>query len=235
LYREHWWWRVREHILLQKIREIRQGKRAARILDVGCGAGVFFEALEPFGDVQGIESDPAAAEQSGQWRRCIHVGELDGTFQPGCCFDLILLLDVLEHLPRPEDALRRAAELLAPDGRILVTVPSFDWLWTSHDDLNHHLKRYTASEIRSMFERVGLTPLETRYLFQSLLLPKLLVRLKEKLMSSEPVIPRIPTYFVNTTLKLWYQVEQAIAGWVPFGSSLMAVAAPASGRARDGK
>jgi SAM-dependent methyltransferase len=224
LYREHWWWRVREGILLHKIREIRRGRSSARILDVGCGAGVFFDALEPFGDIQGIESDATAVQQSGRWRGCIHVGELDGTFAPGHRFDLILMLDVLEHLEDPERALRRAAELLTPDGGILVTVPAFDWLWTSHDDLNRHFKRYTASEMRMLLGRAGLTAIETRYLFQSLLLPKLAVRAKELVSSSPTGVPRVPVRLLNRTLQGWYRLEHAIAGRLPFGSSVMAVA-----------
>lgn len=229
LYREHWWWRVREHIVLRKIREIRAGKPAARILDVGCGAGVFFDALEQFGDIQGVESDATAVAQSGRWRRCIHVGQLDDSFDPGHSFDLILLLDVLEHIDRPEEVLRRAAELLAPDGRILATVPAFEWLWTSHDDLNHHLRRYTAPEMRTLLTRAGLTPVETRYLFQSLLLPKLAVRMREMLTSSASGIPRIPARLVNSALQTWYGLEHDIAGRLPFGSSVMAVARRALG------
>src|SRR5262245_50528059 len=57
LYRHHWWWRVREQILLEKIRRILGRVRNPRILDVGCGAGLFFDALQPFGHVEGIEAD----------------------------------------------------------------------------------------------------------------------------------------------------------------------------------
>jgi 2-polyprenyl-3-methyl-5-hydroxy-6-metoxy-1,4-benzoquinol methylase len=224
LYREHWWWRVREAILLDEIRELRDGKQAARILDVGCGAGVFFSALERFGDVEGVESDIAAVEQSGRWRTRIHIGELDRSFDPGHSFDLILLLDVLEHVVRPDDVLRRAAELLKPDGRLLVTVPAFDWLWTSHDDLNHHVKRYTAAEMRALLGRAGFAAIETRYLFQSLILPKLAIRVKEMATASPPGMPHIPFRALNDALRVWYRMEHAVAGWLPFGSSVMAVA-----------
>ena len=57
LYRRHWWWRVREEILIRRIAALRDGQKGARILDVGCGAGLFFDALERFGEVEGIESD----------------------------------------------------------------------------------------------------------------------------------------------------------------------------------
>ena len=224
LYREHWWWRVRERILLDKVRQLLPGRLPRpRILDIGCGAGVFFDALEPIGDLEGIESDPSAVEQSGRWRSRIHIGELDDAFTPDQAFDLILLLDVLEHVARPEDVLRRATKILAPGGWLLATVPAFDWLWTSHDELNHHVKRYSAGELRNLVSDAGLKVVETSYLFQSLLLPKLIMRAKEALTPSQREIPSIPSPAVNHMLQAWYRSEYAIAGWLPFGSSVMAI------------
>ena len=229
LYRRHWWWRVREHILLNRIREL-LGHRAthARILDIGCGAGLFFDALEQFGRVEGIESDPIAVGQSGRWRSRIHAGGLD-TFTAGDPFDIILALDVVEHVRNPDVMLRHAARFLASDGRMLITTPAFDWLWTSHDTLNHHVKRYTAAEMRNLVRQAGLQPIASRYLFQSLVAPKLIVRMTEALRPAPPSVPHIPPPAVNRALEAWFRSEHAVAGWLPFGSSVMTVAS-AGGR-----
>lgn len=234
LYREHWWWRVREHILVRKIRQILKGSQpGARILDVGCGSGLFFDALEEFGHVEGIESERLAVEQSGRWRSRIQLGAFDDAFRPGHSFDLILLLDVLEHVDHPDDLLRRARDLSSPNGRILATVPAFEWLWTSHDELSHHKRRYTATELRGLLNGAGLTVVEMRYLFQSLMVPKLFVWAKETLRPSSPGVPRVPSPALNHALQLWYRLEYAIAGWLPFGSSVMAVARRSSRPARS--
>ena len=227
LYRRHWWWRVRERILLDRIREL-VGDRAphARMLDIGCGAGLFFDALEQFGHVEGIESDRIAAEQGGRWRPRIHIGEL-GTFAADARYDVILALDVVEHVPDPETMLRQAARFLAPGGRMVLTTPAFDWLWTSHDRLNHHVKRYTAGEMRDLVRRAGLVPIDTRYLFQSLVVPKLMVRAKEALRPSAPSLPHVPPQRLNRALESWFRAEHAVAGWLPFGSSVIAVAGAA--------
>lgn len=224
LYRRHWWWRVREGILLERIHEL-LGSRAhdARILDVGCGAGLFFDALEQFGRVEGIESDPIAVAQSGKWRSRIHLGNVE-TFTSDKPFDVILALDVLEHIRNPAIVLRHAARLLASDGRMVITTPAFDWLWTSHDTLNHHVKRYTAPEMRSLIQEAGLHPIDTRYLFQSLIVPKLFVRAMEALHPVRPSVPRIPPASINRAVERWFRTEHAIAGWLPFGSSVMSVA-----------
>ena len=226
LYRHHWWWRTREQILLRKIRQILAGVERPRMLDVGCGAALFFDALEPFGHVEGVESDAAAVGQSGKWRSRIVVGELDDAYRPSAPFDLILLLDVLEHTRVPEQLLRQAARHLTATGRILVTVPAFQWLWTAHDDLNHHVARYTADEMRRIFSRADLVAVETRYMFQSLVLAKLLVRGREALTSSVARVPTIPPAALNRATQAWFTVEDALAGRLPFGASVVAVAAP---------
>jgi SAM-dependent methyltransferase len=228
LYRHHWWWRAREDILLQRIRTLLAAKPSARILDVGCGAALFFDALEPFGHVEGIESDRASVERSGKWRSRVTVGELDAAYHPSAPFDLILMLDVLEHIPDPRPALRRAGEILAPGGRILITVPAFNWLWTTHDEVNHHVTRYSAATMGRVIGQAGLATLETTYLFQSLVLPKLFVRAREAFASSPPSIPPIPAPAINRTVRAWFRAEHAVAGWLPFGTSLLVVAgAPA--------
>jgi len=224
LYKGHWWWRVREEIVLAKIEAILGRAHDVRILDVGCGAGLFFDALERFGYVEGIESDAAIVEQAGRWQQRIVVAELDDSYTPDEPFDLILLLDVLEHVAQAAELLRHAARVLGRRGTILVTVPAFDWLWTAHDELNHHVKRYTAAEMRRVLTEGGLVPVETGYLFQSLIVPKLLVRAKEALTSRSAHVPGIPSQAVNAALQAWYRREYALFGGLPFGSSLMAIA-----------
>jgi len=224
LYRRHWWWRVREEILLRHIGRLLSDRRDARILDVGCGAGLFFDALDGFGRIEGIESDPAALAASGRWRSRIHAGELDASYTPSAAFDLILMLDVLEHIEAPDPLLRRAADLLAPAGHLLVTVPAFNWLWTAHDELNKHARRYSAAELRRALEQAGLRVEQSSYLFQSLVVPKVLVRMKEAMTSPRPHVPAIPPPWINDVVQRWFRAEHAVMGWLPFGSSLLSVA-----------
>jgi SAM-dependent methyltransferase len=225
LYGRHWWWRVREDILVGRIRGLLRGVPDARILDVGCGAALFFDALQPFGHVEGVEADRAAVDRSGRWRDRIFVGALDNSFVPAAPFDLILMLDVLEHMAAPEDALIRAAQILRPHGRILITVPAFTWLWTAHDEMNHHLTRYSAAALREVIARSGLVTLEAGYLFQSLVLPKLLVRAKEALSSRTPRVPGVPPPAINAIIRAWFRAEHALVRWLPFGGSALAIAA----------
>jgi hypothetical protein len=106
---------------------------------------------------------------------------------------------------------------------MMITVPAFNWLWTSHDELNHHVWRYTAKEIRELMNGAGLTAIETGYLFQSLVLPKLLVRAKEALTVRAARVPRVPFRAANVALQAWYRSEYLLAGGLPFGSSVLAI------------
>lgn len=225
LYRRHWWWRVREDILLRRLTALLKGtSRPARILDVGCGAGLFFDALQRFGHVEGIESDRTAVERAGRWRESIYQGELDASFRSAEPYDCILMLDILEHLPDPEQLLRHAKKLLKPGGRFVITVPAFHWLWTKHDDLNHHVCRYSGRQMRTTVMAAGLVVTESTYLFPSLVVPKVLVRIREGLLSMPASLPTIPAQSLNAALQAWFRAEYAVAHWLPFGTSLMVVA-----------
>ena len=126
LYEAHWWWRARERLVLDLLDELRPARDWGRILDVGCGDGLFFEELSRLGAVQGVEPDAALVSPDGPWRERIDVRPFDASFAPDRRFDLILFLDVIEHMEDPRAALRHAADLLAcDDARVVITVPAW--------------------------------------------------------------------------------------------------------------
>ena len=135
LYQQHWWWRAREKFILKTLAALQPPGGWTRILDVGCGDGLFFDQLMPFGEVEGVEASAASVSEHGPYRSRIHICSFDENFQPGKQFTLILMLDVLEHLADPAAALRRALALLAPGGMVLATVPAFN---TSVDKSRRH-------------------------------------------------------------------------------------------------
>ena len=156
LYQQHWWWRAREKLILKTLRAQQPPGGWKRILDVGCGDGLLFDQLIPFGEVEGVEPSAASVSEHGPHRSRIHICAFDENFQPGKEFTLILMLDVLEHLADPAAALRRALALLAPAGMLLVTVPAFKALWTNHDVVNEHVTRYTRRTFRELARQAGL-------------------------------------------------------------------------------
>ncbi len=234
LYREHWWWRAREATVLAELRRVVPPGGWSRALDIGCGNGLFFPALaELAGSIEGIEPDERLVSEPDHQRGCIHVRPFDSSFQPGHRYGLIVMLDVLEHLPDPEGALRHAAELLEPEGHILLTVPALQALWTRHDDVNHHFTRYSKRTLRAQTAHAGLQEVRCRYLYQWLVPVKLGVRVLEALTPDvpDPAPPRVPPGPLNGLFRGVSSVEHRLARALPFpmGSSLMFLGRPRSG------
>ncbi|MDQ6633998.1 MAG: class I SAM-dependent methyltransferase [Gemmatimonadota bacterium] len=228
LFERHWWWRARERVILDTLRRHRPAAGWRTVLDVGCGDGLFFDtlaALDGVTLVEGVEPASALVSPGGAHRRRIHVEPFDARFQPGRRYSLVLMLDVLEHLPDAAAALRHAVSLLEPDGVFLATVPAFMSLWTRHDDLNHHYTRYTARRFAELAELADVRIEEARYFFHWTALAKVGTRLAELLHRGEPAPPRIPPEPINRGLYLLSRLEERVLGKarVPFGSSLLVV------------
>lgn len=232
LYQRHWWWRAREAAILAELRRLPpRAEGGRRILDVGCGSGLFFERLQPFGAVEGVEPERSLAENAGRWREAIHPVPFDERFRSEQPFDVILMLDVLEHLERPDAALQHAVRLLAPGGQVLITVPAFAWLWTRHDALNRHVRRYDRLALRTVARAAGLRVIRERFLFQWLVPVKLLTRVWESVRAGSPTPPTVPIAPVNRLLYWWCRMELAVAARlpIPFGGSLLVRAEADSG------
>ncbi len=126
--------------------------------------------------------------------------------------------------------MRRAARWLEADGILLVTVPAFRLLWTTHDDLNFHRTRYTRGELVGALRLAGFRIREARYFFHWLFPVKLMVRAKEHVLGGEPGPPGIPPLLVNRFLYAVSRLEQRTWGRLrpPLGSSILAIAEPSA-------
>jgi len=225
LYENHWWWRARERFILATIERLRPQGNWGSILDVGCGEGLFFDRLSKFGEVEGVDSNPSLATKDNRWKHRIHVSPFDATFQTNKRYSLILMLDVLEHFPNPTVCLRRSEELLDSTGNLLITVPAFSCLWTTHDDLNHHVSRFTKKSLLELISRTGLRIHALRYFFHWMFPVKILIHYKERRFRTEPAIPKVPARNVNALLYRLSTLEQTVfsTASLPFGNSLLAV------------
>ncbi|HET9697293.1 MAG TPA: class I SAM-dependent methyltransferase [Terriglobales bacterium] len=225
LYEQHWWWRSREAAILDVLRKIAAPSGFGNILDVGCGDGLFFDELSRFGNVEGVEFSSALLNPNGSHRQKIHTAPFDANFQPGREYGLITMLDVIEHLPDPVAALRHALSLLDANGKLLITVPAFNLIWTTHDDLNHHRTRYTKRSFRREAVQAGMRIDRMRYWYQWPFPVKLAARAWEALSDAQPSNPKIPPAFLNRALYRLSRIEQKLFTRfpAPFGSSLLIV------------
>jgi 2-polyprenyl-3-methyl-5-hydroxy-6-metoxy-1,4-benzoquinol methylase len=228
LYHHHWWWRAREEIIMDTLRRAFGANPRLRILDIGCGDGLFFDRLSEFGTVEGLETEADAVNPANPHRSKIHLCGLE-EFSPDASYDLALLLDVLEHVEDPAEYLRLALSKLSSGGKALITVPAFSFLWTTHDDLNHHRARYSKSSFRKVAEAAGMAIEEQRYLFHWVYFAKMLVRAKEAVFGSKPKPPDVPWGPANSMLRAGTVAEHKVARALnlPFGGSLMVIGSKA--------
>jgi 2-polyprenyl-3-methyl-5-hydroxy-6-metoxy-1,4-benzoquinol methylase len=149
--REHWWRagkrRILQHLLAKPLGD---SVGALSILDAGCGDGWNLPTLAAFGEVSGLESDTGLALKCRQTYPGIEVYNLRIGDVLNADFDVICVFDVLEHIPDDANAGKWLFEHVRPGGWLFVTVPSFAFLWTSHDVKWGHHRRYTAKSLTAM-------------------------------------------------------------------------------------
>lgn len=224
----HWWYRARREILGDLIRRRIPLPEEARILEVGCGTGHNLPMLQRFGRVDAIEVDGAARAIAS--RRLGHAvinaplpklhGVADSTY------DLIAILDVIEHIEEDVAGLAALKRKLRPGARILITVPAFPWMWSAHDVANHHKRRYTRRTLRRLVDDAGLR-LEMMSWFNSLLFPlAAAARLAARATGRADGGDRMPPAPVNRLFETLFALERYAIGRVPFppGVSLVAIA-----------
>lgn len=232
LWRRHWWWRVRHEVVLRELSRLGLPAQSTslteqpRILDIGCAGGVAFDDFSRFGDVYGIEPDPQLVDSTPHWRHRVEQAMFGPDYQPDQPFDVILMLDVLEHIEDDAGTLRRLYSLLKPGGHAILTVPSLQWLWSVHDDINLHFRRYHRRPFRTLLTQSGFAVRRLKYLFcWSLPLVYLRKWLSPKDLREYRVdVPSAPVNLVFTGLT---RCENAVSNLLgispPLGSSLLAV------------
>lgn len=151
----HWWFRARRDIVLAVAdRVVPEG---AAVLDLGCGTGFVLERLRERYDACGLDASPIAlglCRARGLERVWLGTPE-DLSAVAGRRFRALFLLDVLEHLDDDAGALRRLRDILEPGGRVIVTVPAVRILWSPHDELNGHRRRYTRRSLGAALGDAG--------------------------------------------------------------------------------
>lgn len=224
---EHWWFVARRAILETLIRSSIAPPQGARILEAGCGTGGNLAMLAAHGTVDALEYDAGARALA----RARGIGRVEPGMLPHKIgfdedsYDLIAVLDVLEHVEQDRASLAALRARLASGGRILLTVPAVPWLWSDHDVLHHHKRRYTRASLVRVAREAGLTVEAVGY-FNSLLFPlAMTTRMAQRLLKRKSESDVQPSPPVNGLLRRIFAWERHLLGRIrfPIGLSLYAI------------
>jgi len=224
--RAHWWFLGRRAVILAELaRRLPAGR--GRLVELGCGSGGMLEALGRFGTAIGVETDPVLRARARERGLDVRAGALpDAIPLENGRWDAVCLFDVLEHVDEEANALAACRRLLAPGGRLFVTVPAYAWLWSRHDELLGHRRRYTAGRLRRAAEEAGFAVERLTY-FNTLLAPAIMaVRLARAALRRPGHDLDRPAPLVNRALAACFAAEARFLGWLspPFGISILLVA-----------
>jgi SAM-dependent methyltransferase len=230
----HWWYQGRRRIVLTMLeRELGAPTATSprRVCDLGCGCGMILHDLAQRGyQVTGLDASAQGVSYCAARGLTVIQGVLpdDAAKLPGP-FDIVMIRDVLEHIPDDRATLAAAAALVAPGGVLLLTVPAFQWLWSHHDDRFSHLRRYNSATLHRLVADLPGVKLEFMSYMNAALFPAACVsRLAMRLLHyrGKSVELKVPPAPLNGILEATFAAERHWLGRglrFPFGLSLIAV------------
>lgn len=226
---KHWWFSGRRSILYKTLESMNLPANS-RILEVGCGTGGNLEMLAKFGEVSALEMDATAREIATE--KTNNSYDIRAGYCPSDMsfndeqFDLICIFDVLEHIEEDIETLTYLKKLLNKNGRILITVPAYQWLYGPHDEFLHHKRRYSAKELLKKCATAGFQASRISH-FNTFLFPlAFIVRLKDKLLDKQVATgAAVPPYLINKLFTVIFGSERFLLKYfnLPFGVSLLCV------------
>ena len=203
---EHWYYRTKSAAIEAIIARYAPG--AESLLDVGAGSGFFARTLVSSNHLALKRATCVDPNYVEDWNEHALAFQRSLPDQPA---DIVLLLDVLEHVEDDAELLADSCQRLGSGGVIVITVPAFMALWSSHDDYLEHYRRYRLAEVLDLAEASGLKVLHSRYLFGALFPIAFLVRRvfgsvrpgrQSDLRPTHPIVDRI--------LAGWFRFEHAV-------------------------
>lgn len=225
--KRHWWFVARQAIVEYLVAHRCHLFPGAKVLDVGCGTGSVLAGLSKQFEAYGTDTSPSAIEYCRKrGLKNAYVCTLQDFPHTELRLDLITMLDVIEHIDDDVQILHQAWNRLAPNGRILLTVPAYQFLWGPHDVANHHKRRYTRSLLKKVMDQSGFI-VETVSYFNSILFPLALIRRGIGLLIAErqDEFMAIPPRPVNALLKSVFMMEKYVVrrASFPFGLSVLGI------------
>jgi len=228
--KKYWWFLGRQKIIVSVLEKEIGPNSNCKILDIGCGTGGTTLSLNQFGSTYGIDSSFSALKYCNQrgLEKVVKSSSYELPFSSNS-FDLVTILDVLEHIKNDLKVLKEVKRVLKKDGTILITVPAYQFLWSEHDLAVSHYRRYNSKTLSSIINQSGFKVVRISY-FVSFLFPLLAVyRIASKLKKSKSN-PKSHLIQLPTSINILLQKILHLENWIldktnlPFGLSIVCVA-----------
>jgi 2-polyprenyl-3-methyl-5-hydroxy-6-metoxy-1,4-benzoquinol methylase len=233
--KKHWFFVSKKKIVLDIINRQLTKTDSLKILDIGCGAGLMLNSLESIGQTCGMD----ASDEAIKFSKEIFTGRVEKGSLPDkipfekTSFDLITILDVIEHVDQDVDSLKAIRSRLVPGGKAIITVPAYMFLWSAFDEMNQHKRRYTLNELHKKLIEAEFFVERISY-YNTLLFPLVYtVRMLNNFLGRDGSSDmNLPNKFLNYTLHKVFMIEKYILRVVdlPFGVSIVAVVANGNGQ-----
>jgi len=226
----HWWYVGRRRIIACLVEKIcaTLNNPTPRILDVGCGTGANLKTLADFGRAEGVDVSPQAVEFCHErGLDSVKLGAIEHLPYESASFELVTALDVIEHLDDDVAGLREIRRVLRRDGRLLVFVPAFMFLWGVQDEVSNHRRRYTLPRLLRAVEEAEFSVEWASYANISFFLPVFLVRSIMRWLGLHAATEYgINISLLNGPFSSLFAAERFIlkAGRLPFGVSAVCIA-----------
>jgi SAM-dependent methyltransferase len=223
---DYWWYRARRGIVADWVsREVSAG---TTVVDYGCGTGGIARELRRRG-YRLIAADVAERALEACRRHGLETLDLRKQALRPCMAGVFVLGDVLEHVQDDVALLREVRGALSDEGRVIATVPAYQFLWSGEDYVSNHVRRYGRRQLIHVFQRAGFV-VDRATFFNALLFPAIaLDTLHKRMFRPEALfrsdIKRLPGW-LNQSL---YRVFSSERWWLrhrgfPFGASLLLIA-----------
>ena len=223
----HWWYVGRRRIIRSLVEKM-LSNRKARILDVGCGTGANLKMLADYGRAEGVDISPQAVEFCRErGLDSVRLGAAEQLPYENDSFELVTALDVIEHLDDDVAGLREMRRVLRHDGRVLLFVPAFMFLWGVQDDVSNHRRRYTLPSLVKAVEEAGFAVEWSSYANISFFLPVLMVRSVMRWLGLRAATEYgINISLMNGSFSQLFAAERFVLerGRLPFGVSAVCIA-----------
>ena len=230
----YWWYQAREALLRAALG--RYVGAPTRVLDVGSADGPSVRWLHGAGKLASLDIDPRGLRAGGVCGSALALPFADA------CFDVVAAFDVVEHCEPESTALAELARVLAPGGRLLISVPAYQWAWTHFDADSGHHRRYSRDRAVAAVRDQGLVVDRASYAFMGTFpvfaAERLLRRLRDRLTGRRgglapgevPPLPHVPPP-LERLLMLLCRIDEHLLPTrdLPFGSSVLVAATKPSG------